>query len=436
MSKSLMIALCIALSSGCTLPKTTSDDSDTGAHSGGGSSPAGGASIYDIQMGEYAEGSVLTIHEAVVTTQLTDGENPAFFIQSKDGGAYNGLYVFKYDEVEYTPTPGDVISITGEYTEYYGNSQLKVIESGAIVVTDSDADVVLTDLTEEPENWEAYESVMVRFTDMEITSAENLYTFGTVDLAIGCSMDNLFTNYDAEDGAFYSSIVGPITFGWDIFTVVPRSADDLAGYTGTIGGSGGGSGGGGAAVDGTVAEVQMGDINEGSIVTLSGVVATSGLNYNEDGFFIQDADGGEYSGVYVYLFDEALEGLADVAAGDVLNITGAVTEFFDLTEISVSSADDIQATGDTAATVVDQLDTTPSDWEAWEGCLVELADVNVTSDEDDYGAASTNHGAMLDDDLFSFDVSDGDSFSAVTGLVTFTYSEYRLLPRSAADMAD
>ena len=43
---------------------------------------------------------------------------------------------------------------------------------------------------------------------------------------------------------------------------------------------------------------------------------------------------------------------------------------------------------------------------------------------------------MLDDDLFGFDVSNGDSFSAVTGLLTFTYSEYRLLPRSAADLAD
>ena len=433
MSKSPIIALCVALLSGCTLPKTSSDESDTGAQGGGGSGPAGGASIYDIQMGEYTEGSVLTIHEAVVTTGLTEGENPAFFIQSKDGGAYNGIYVFKYDEVEYTPNPGDVISITGEYAEYYGNSQLKVIEPGAIVVTDSNAEIVLTDLTEEPENWEAYESVMVRFTDMEITSAENLYTFGTVDLAIGCSMDNLFTNYDAEDGAFYSSIVGPITFGWDIFTVVPRSAEDLVGYTGTVGGSGGG---GGETVDATIAQVQSGEVNEGTSVNLDGVVATSGLNYNEDGFFIQDADGGEYSGVYVYLFDEALEGLADVAAGDVLNITGTVTEFYDLTEISVSSADDIQATGDTAATTTDQLASTPSDWEVWEGCLVELADVNVTSDEDEFGAASTNHDAMLDDDLFSFDVSSGDSFSSVTGLLTYTYSAYRLLPRSAADLAD
>jgi predicted extracellular nuclease len=426
-----MIPLCIALLSGCIVPKTSSDESDTGSDDGGGSGPAGGASIYDIQMGEYAEGSVLTIHQAVVTTELTDGENPAFFVQSKEGGAYNGIYVFKYDEVEYTPNPGDVISITGEYTEYYGNSQLKVIESGAIAVTDSNAEIVLTDLTEEPENWEAYESVMVRFTDMEITSAENLYTFGTVDLAIGCSMDNLFTNYDAEDGASYSSIVGPITFGWDIFTIVPRSADDLVGYTGTVGG-----GGSGEEIDGTVAQVQTGDINEGTTVTLSAVVATSGLNFKEDGFFVQDADGGEYSGVYVYLYDEALEGLASVSAGDVLNITGTVTEYFDLTEISVSSADDIQATGDTAATTIDQLDSTPSNWEVWEGCLVELADVNVTSNEDEFGAASTNHGVMLDDDLFDFDVSSGDSFSSVTGAVTYSYSEYRLLPRSAADLAE
>ena len=94
------------------------------------------------------EGTVVTINDAVVATQLTDGDNPAFFIQSMEGGAYNGIYIFKYDEVDYSPTPGDVISITGEYTEYYGNSQLKVTEAGAITVTDTGAEIVVTDVTE------------------------------------------------------------------------------------------------------------------------------------------------------------------------------------------------------------------------------------------------------------------------------------------------
>ena len=254
MSKSLSLLLSATLFAGCA-PKTTSDQSDTGAatsgSAGGGSAGGGGAggggaggggsatTIYDVQMGEYSEGTVVTINDAVVTTQLTDGDNPAFFIQSMEGGAYNGIYIFKYDEVDYSPTPGDVISITGEYTEYYGNSQLKVTEAGAITVTDTGAEIVVTDVTEEPENWEMYESVMVRFTDMEITNAADLYNYGTVDLAIGCSMDNLFTNYDAEDGATYASITGPITYGWDIYAIVPRTGDDLVGYSG---GTGGGSG--------------------------------------------------------------------------------------------------------------------------------------------------------------------------------------------------
>ena len=252
MSKTLSILLSAATIAGCTI-KTASDQSDTGAAStaGGGSGGGGGtgggggssATIYDVQMGEYSEGTIVTINDAVVTTPLTDGDNPAFFVQSMEGGAYNGIYIFKYDEVEYAPNPGDVISITGEYTEYYGNSQLKVTEAGAITVTGSDAEIVITDVTEEPENWEMYESVMVRFTDMEITNAADLYNYGTVDLAIGCSMDNLFTNYDAEEGASYASITGPITYGWDIFSIVPRSTDDLVGYTGsTGGGSGGGTG--------------------------------------------------------------------------------------------------------------------------------------------------------------------------------------------------
>jgi hypothetical protein len=179
----------------------------------------------------------------VVTSQITESENPAFFVQSAEGGEYNGIYIFKYDEVEYTPAIGDIVSITGEYAEFYGNSQLKVTAPGNIEVTGTGGVVAVTDITEEPENWEAYESVVVRFTDMEITDAAKLYEWGAVELAIGCWMDNDFTNYDAEDGATYESITGPMTYSFEKYSILPRSSADLVGYTGTVGGGSGGSGG-------------------------------------------------------------------------------------------------------------------------------------------------------------------------------------------------
>ena len=104
---------------------------------------------------------------------------------------------------------GDVIDITGEYAEFYENSQLKVTAAENITVTGSGAEVVVSEITAEPESWEAYESVMVKLTDAEITDASKLYEWGAVQLAIGCWMDNVFTNYEAETCGTYESITAP-----------------------------------------------------------------------------------------------------------------------------------------------------------------------------------------------------------------------------------
>ena len=231
---SSLLTLCSALSLGCVQPSTAKDESadDT--------TPSETTSIYDIQMGVYAEGTELTVSGAVVTTPVIPGDNAGFFIQSAEGGEFNGIYIYMYDEVAeaYSPTVGDVIDITGEYAEFYENSQLKVTAAENITVTGSGAEVVVSELTAEPESWEAYESVMVKLTDAEITDASKLYEWGAVQLAIGCWMDNVFTNYEAETCGTYESITGPITYSYEKYSILPRTEADLVGYsTASEGGS-------------------------------------------------------------------------------------------------------------------------------------------------------------------------------------------------------
>ncbi|MAY80494.1 MAG: hypothetical protein CL930_06865 [Deltaproteobacteria bacterium] len=435
-----LFLICAMITSGCAI-KTSEDLSDTGSAGGSGGSGGGGGgssvSIYSIQMGEINEGTRVTIKDAVVTTPITEGEYPGFYIQSAEGGAYNGLYIFKYDEVDYVPSVGDTINITGTYSEYYSKSQLTVEGPSDIEVTGS-GDVVITDVAEEPENWEAYESVMIRFSDMEISDASKLYEWGAVELAIGCWMDNDFTTYEAEDGATYESITGPLNYSFEKYSILPRTADDLQGYSGS---TGGGGGGGGTATDATIAQVQQGELSEGATVTVSNVVATSNMmtKTNDEGeteytgFFAQDDGGGEWSGVYMYTYSEVGEALSGIAPGDVLTVTGEIVEFYDLTEIKITSMDDVVVSGDTADVVANVISETPASWETWEGCLVEVENVEITGDEDTYGAAPMNNGALIDDELFRFDVANGDSFSSVLGIITYSYSEYRLLPRSDAD---
>ena len=271
---------------GCFQPKTTTDSSGDG---GDGSGPGGSGeatTIYDIQMNNISEGTVVSIEGAVVTTQITEGDNPAFFVQSAEGGEYNGIYIFKYDEVEYTPVIGDIINITGEYTEFHGLSQLKVTEPGNIEKTGTGGEVVVTDVSSEPDNWEAYESVMVRFTDIEISDASKLYEWGAVELANGCWMDNDFTDYDAEDGARYSSITGPITYSFEKFAILPRSTEDLVGYTGTPGGGSGSSGdsGGDSSASGGGSSDSGGDSSDGGGGPDSETVCDDGIDNDGNGF--------------------------------------------------------------------------------------------------------------------------------------------------------
>ena len=79
---------------------------------------------------------------------------------------------------------------------------------------------------------------MVKLTDAEITDASKLYEWGAVQLAIGCWMDNVFTNYEAETCGTYESITGPISYSYEKYSILPRTEADLVGYsTASEGGS-------------------------------------------------------------------------------------------------------------------------------------------------------------------------------------------------------
>ena len=81
-----------------------------------------------------------------------------------------------------------------------------------------------------------------------------------------------------------------------------------------------------------------------------------------------------------------------------------------------------------------ELSAAPADWETYEGQLLTLTDVTATS-EPAYGQVSTNYAGLFIDDLFvRFDVANGESFGSVTGVLYYSYSEWKLEPRSEADL--
>lgn len=431
--------LLFGLSVGCIQPQTSDKGGDD---SGGDDSGSGGGgddtTIYDIQTGVVEEDSTVTLKGVVVTSGLT-ADGKGFFVQEPEGGEYSGIYVYLQGTLtDLDFYQDDLVDVTGTVTEYYDWTEFTVTSSSAIQVVGElsggpDPEVLTDTEGYSPEDWEPWESVLVSLPDQTVESALNSY--GEVELSAGIKADNMFFDFDTEFGATYTAVVGLIEYNFSEFKIGPRDDGDLQGYTAGAG-----------PEETSICDIQESEALTDRTVLLSDVVVTSALTIRRDGFWVQESGGGAWCGVYIYL-GNALndDSLWNVAPGDVVSIEGTVTEYgssdsdLTLTEISVNDVDDITLSGATAEVTVTALteSTIPTDdegWEAYEGVLISLPDVEITSDESSYGEVDTNWGIQLDDALYYYDLAAGFTFETVTGLVNFSYGLYELFPRDEADL--
>jgi len=182
----------------------------------------------------------------------------------------------------------------------------------------------------------------------------------------------------------------------------------------------------------SIAAIQGGVYVDGDDIRLDGVIVTSPITLDGEGFFIQDPGGGEWSGLYVYLAGGA-EGLY-LAVGDAITITGVVTEFYDLTELSVASPASIEVTGQGDVTT-DLIDpATVTDWEALEGGLVRVDGATVTGCIE-YGEAPISDELSIDDRIVTFESEPGATYESVTGLISYAYGAWKIYPRTSDDLA-
>lgn len=149
-----------------------------------------------------------------------------------------------------------------------------------------------------------------------------------------------------------------------------------------------------------------------------------------DKFWIQDG-AGAWNGVYVYYTTTP-----GPARGDSVTVTGTVTEYNSLTEISPVTNVTVLNSGNTiaAATV---LTTANVGVEMYEGVLATTTGVCTNADAG-YGMWEITDGSgpiLIDDPMFAYTPVVGNSYT-VTGLVDYSFTEWKILPRDAADVID
>ncbi len=220
----------------------------------------------------------------------------------------------------------------------------------------------------------------------------------------------------------------------------------------------GGNHGDGGDGDNTIQEVQSADMAIGTAVTLRGVVVTAIDNYGGrvGGVYVEEPEGGAYSGVFIYVSGSDAAGLA---VGDLVDVTGGAKDEFTLetdacertsdctvTEISASSGS-ISITKVGTGTVpdpelLDPWDLAADDTEAekWEGVLIEFDDVAVTTAKHGISGTDPTLEQMtvtgpfrVESSLVALpDVARDYCFQSIVGIGDYFF-DYYMIPRSSAD---
>lgn len=223
--------------------------------------------------------------------------------------------------------------------------------------------------------------------------------------------------------------------------------------SGTDGESGSDSSSSGGTADDTIYDIQMGVIAEGADVVVRDVVVTA-IGPTPTRFWAQEEASGEYSGILVYAGDQGETlGIGELQIGDVVDVSGTVVEFSDLTEIDLSMTGTLDVTGATTPLEPDvvDIDVFGSDdtAEPWESTLVRVEgalDVTeVNGAQDEFTVAIGADSVTVDNFVYNafddagtgetFDgLAVGATFTAVQGPVNFFASDWKIIPRSADEL--
>jgi hypothetical protein len=150
---------------------------------------------------------------------------------------------------------------------------------------------------------------------------------------------------------------------------------------------------------------------------------------NGDSFWMQD-DVGAWNGIYV--FNELTDG---PAIGDSVQVSGIVVEYYDATQVKDLTDLTVLSSGYTPE--VYSATTGELNGEGFESVLVQVEGTN-NGPVDGFGQWPVNDGSgniLVDDYLFDYAPTQGNDYR-VTGINTYSFEEWKIYPRDAADIED
>ncbi len=175
--------------------------------------------------------------------------------------------------------------------------------------------------------------------------------------------------------------------------------------------------------------------SNGVEVVVKDVIVTARFG---DTFFVQEPEGGPYSGIAVFSHGDFT---GDLVPGTVVDVEGSYSEYFDNSQIYLTKwtvKDQGPAPAPYPIAHPSHVATAGPVAELFEGVLVQVTDVKTTHTQPDcphdYGEFEVTGGLRVDDVAVKFPARLGDHFASITGPLHYTFGNHKLEPRTDDDL--
>jgi len=178
-------------------------------------------------------------------------------------------------------------------------------------------------------------------------------------------------------------------------------------------------------------------------VTITGIVTVDSVDYLSGSYnsYAMQSESEQWSGIF---FDG--EDLPGLSRGDEVSITGKVIEYYGSTKIDSVSSITVLSTGNTLLPLdvgTADLAQDSDEPESYEGCLVVVSDVTVTSvNTYDWSIKDdSNISCLMDDDMSTMEADNymstleaNDMLETVSGIFNYSFGTYKIQVRDMVDL--
>lgn len=461
----LTAALTLAFLSGCRSddPQTDTGVKKDGVAPGSEGGTPGETSIFDINLGKVPEGTNVILRDVVVTAVDGYGKYTGdVYVQDPKGGASSGLKLYRPQRLDAGQIsdlkPGDHVKVEGKVKfftpsggfndkEHPNKKYIVELDTGCQITRLSDgaepkpAELTFDQATKDPDAV-TWEHVLVTVKNVGVSRPLDP-AYGEYEVGGGLGIDDELFPVSAPQVGDCQSLTGVIIYFYG-YKLLPRQSADVGTGTGCP----------------VVPTVTIKDIQDeasakhpasGTTVKTSGVITAIDTTLSTEskpryiGFHIQDGTG-PYSGIYVYYYwDDTTATKPKV--GDNVEVIAKYEEYNKLSELS-GAIWTVKGAGTVPAPEVlnaQDIATNGGKAEEYEGVLVKVENVEVESitqttgtNPRKVGIKLKGSGLIVENEYFDFMTPEpavGTKYTSITGPLHYSFSNFKILPRSAADLA-